>query len=237
MNVHNLMEDLAYTEVNGLFDTAKESKAPWLTCSCNQCRLDTICYVLNRIQPHYIKSGRGLAYSQLEDFVDKTQITADINKLGLEGMKQVLATKRPHSPLITNLPDSPVFNFPTFVGRILDGRTFEPIQEVSVLLFKDSKKAESIDSSWENPYRITEHTPGAFTFWVKPFGVKDEGIKKVFSFEIQVDKKGYDPLKYYFELGITSESFLRTAYSAEHSYILPDLHLFPISDGLENMQD
>ena len=193
MNVHNLMEDLAYTEVNGLFDTAKESKAPWLTCSCNQCRLDTICYVLNKIQPHYIKSGRGLAYSQLEDFVDKTQITADINRLGLEGMKKVLSTKRPHSPIISNLPDSPVFNFPTFMGRILDGRTFEPIKEVSVLLLRDSKKAESIDSSWENPYRITEHTPGAFTFWVKPFGLKTRESKKYSRLKFRLIKKDMIP--------------------------------------------
>lgn len=237
MNVHNVMEELVFTEVNGLFDTAIANKAPWLTCSCSQCRLDTICYVLNRIQPRYIKSGRGLAYSQLEDSFDKAQLAADINRIGLEGMKQVLSSKRPHAEERTDLPEGPVFNFPTIVGRILDGTTFEPVRDVSVELLLDGKTAESIDPSWENPYHITTHTPGTFTFWVKPVGAKKDGVKKVFSFEIRAEINGYDPLNHFFELGVTSEAFLRTAYTAEHSFILSDLHVFPVADGLENMQD
>lgn len=237
MNVHNVMEEFVYSEVNALFDTALVNKAPWLTCSCSQCRLDTICYVLNRIPPRYIKSGRGLAHSQLEDSIDKAQLSADINRIAIEGMKQVLATRRPHDSERTNLPDTPVFNFPTFVGRILDGTTFEPLKDIPVTLLSGSEKAESIDGTWENPYYISGHTPGTFTFWVKPQSSKKEGTKKVFSFKLRAEKEGYDPLSFYFELGITSESFIRTAYTAEHSYILPDLHIFPVSDGLENMQD
>ena len=236
MNVHNLMEELVYNEVNGLFDTALLNKAPWLTCSCSQCRLDTICYVLNKIPPRYIKSGRGLAYSQVEESIDKCQLSADINKIGLEGMKQVLAKQRPHSVEDLNLPDTPVFNFPTFVGRILDGLTFEPIENVEVHLLLDSKKAESINISWENPYKISSHTPGTFTFWVKPIGTPKKDIKKVFPFEVNIEQDGYDPVHYFFELGITSETVIRTAYSADHAYILPDLHIFPIDDGLNSMQ-
>jgi hypothetical protein len=231
------MEDLVYSEVNGLFDTAQKNKAPWLTCSCSQCRLDTICYVLNRIPPRYIKSGRGLAYSQLEDSIDKAQITADINKIGLEGMKQVLLSKRPHNSRAVDLPDSPVFNFPTFVGRILNGLTFEPVKNISVELYVDSRKAESIDSTWENPYKISTHTPGTYSFWIKPVGANKESIKKVFPFEIRVEESGYDPVNYFFELGITSESYVRTSYSSEHSFILPDLHLFPLDHEADRMQD
>jgi competence protein ComFB len=232
------MEEMVYAAVNDLFDTAKMNKAPWLTCSCNQCRLDTICYVLNQMPPRYIKSGRGLAYSQFEDATtDKSQLAADIRRIGLEGMKKVLSSKRPHTRLPTDLPDAPVFNFPTFVGRIFDGQTFEPAKDVSVLLLMDSVKAESIDHSWENPYHITAHTPGTFTFWVKPVGAENDGQKKVFPFEIQVKRRGFDPIQYFFELGVTSESIIRTAYTAEHAFILPDLHLFPIKDGLESMQE
>jgi Late competence development protein ComFB. len=236
MNVHNLMEELVYTEVNDLFDTAKTDKASWLTCSCTQCRLDTICYVLNRIQPRYIKSGRGLAYSQLEDSFDKPQIQADINTIALEGMKQVLSSKRPHHIQGTDLPDTPVFNFPTIIGRILDGLTFEPVKDVPVLLLLDSVTADSIDCSWENPYRISQHTPGTFTFWVRPVGSKEDGEKRVFPFEIRVVQKGYEEIHYYFEIGISSESFIRTSYSAEHAFILPDIHLFPAEDALSGMQ-
>lgn len=234
MNVHNLMEELVYTEVNGLFDTARARNAPWLTCSCANCRLDTICYVLNRIPPRYIKSGRGLAYNQNKEAIDKQQLAADISRLGLEGMKQVLSSLRPNHATDSDLPDTPVFNFPTFVGRVLDGLTFEPVKDISVLLLSDSKPVQSIDSSWENPYQITAHTPGTYTFWVRPESTKKEGINKVYSWEVRIEKPGYDPINYFFELGITSESVIRTAYSAEHSFILPDLHLFPADGESEN---
>ncbi len=237
MNVHNVMEEFVYSEVNSLFDTAHENKAPWLTCNCNQCRLDTICYVLNRITPKYIKSGRGLAHTQQDDSIDKAQLAADINRIAIEGMKQVLSTQRPHQRDASDLPETPVFNFPTFVGRIIDGATFEPLKNITVLLLINGKKADSIDSSWENPYVISSHTPGTFTFWVKPIASKAEGIKKVFPFEIKVTEPGYDPLSYFFEIGMTSESVLRTAYSAEHAYVLPDLHLFPAGNEFESMQD
>lgn len=60
MIIHNVMEDLVYTEVNKLFDEAEEKKESWLTCSCMQCRVDTMCYVLNRVKPRYIKRARSL---------------------------------------------------------------------------------------------------------------------------------------------------------------------------------
>ncbi len=230
MNVHNLMEELVYAEVNDLFDAARSNNAPWLTCSCPQCRLDTICYVLNRIPPRYIKSGRGLAYNQNEESIDKQQLTADISRIGLEGMKQVLSSKRPHNTSESDMPDTPVFNFPTFVGRVLDGLTFEPVKDISVLLLSGTNPAPSIDSSWENPYTISAYTPGTYTFWVKPESAKVEGIKKVFPWEIRIEKPGFDTVNFFFELGITSESVIRTAYNAEHSFILPDLHLFPADE-------
>jgi len=236
MNVHNLMEELVYAEVNDLFDAAKANQAPWLTCSCSQCRLDTICYVLNRMTPRYIKSGRGLAYSQNTEFADESQLLADINRLGLEGMRQVLSSRRPHDTDETVLPTTPVFNFPTIVGRVLDGLTFEPVKDVSVLLLLDSKPAPQIDCSWENPYQISPHTPGTFTFWIKPEGTKKIGAKKVFPCEIKIEQAGYDPIDYFFELGITSEPNVRLAYTAEHAFMLPDLHLFPVNDEMEAMQ-
>lgn len=236
MNVHNLMEEIVYNEVNALFDTAKESNAQWLTCSCNQCRFDTICYVLNRIPPRYIKSGRGLVHSQYDESIDKPQVSADINRIALEGMKQVMGTKRPHCGTENTLPDTPVFNFPTIVGRILDGKTFEPMKNISVRLLMDGQTASSIDSSWENPFRVNAHTPGNYTFWVRPISSNQAHEKKVFAFEIQITEPSFEEVHYFFELGITSESVLRTAYSAEHAYILPDLHLFKSNEELDRMQ-
>lgn len=237
MNVHNLMEEMVYSGVNELFDTVIESKADWLTCSCEQCRLDTICYVLNRLPPHYIKSGRGLAYAQNEDAIDKMQLVADINRIALEGMKQVLAKKRPNHDQSASLPKTPVFNFPTFVGRILDGCTFEPATNLQVQLLMEGALAECIDSTWSNPFTIDPHTPGTFTFWVKPVSADKPGIRKAFPFEILVNREGFDTIRYYFEIASTSESVIRTAVNTDHSHFLPDLHLFPSDHPCNGMDD
>ena len=42
MNVHNLMEDLVIQNVGIMYDQVKEAKAAWLTCDCENCRLDTV---------------------------------------------------------------------------------------------------------------------------------------------------------------------------------------------------
>jgi len=237
MEVHNLMEELVFTHVNDLFDEAKKNGAEWLTCSCNQCRLDTICYVLNRIQPRYIKSGRGLAHTQAVDSADHAQLQADVNRIAVEGMKQVLSSKRPHVGNQENLPAAPAFNFPTIVGRVLNGYTFEPMADISVELLIDGKQAAPIDPSWENPCKISAHAPGTYTFWVLPVSANDDREKRVFNFEVRVTVPSYEEVHHYFELGITSESMIRTAYNAEHSFIVPDIHLFPIEDELDSMRD
>ena len=76
MKVHNLMEDVVSKLVDKLYDQAKKDKAPWLTCDCENCRIDSISYVLNRITPKYIVSDRGVTHS-LEILNDK-QLLADI---------------------------------------------------------------------------------------------------------------------------------------------------------------
>ena len=97
MTIHNLMEDFVYNEVNKVFDAAKEKNEPWFTCNCMQCRLDTVCFVLNRIKPRYTASGRGMAHFLQIDQSEKNQLLADISTLAFEGMKTVLSTKRSHT--------------------------------------------------------------------------------------------------------------------------------------------
>ena len=71
MEIRNLMEDAVLAAVGELFEL--EEKDPRLgLCTCGQCRLDVACYVLNRIKPEYILSGRGLAYSE-RDMLEKVQ--------------------------------------------------------------------------------------------------------------------------------------------------------------------
>ena len=65
MKVQNIMESYIIKRTNALYDDFVEMKNSFLTCSCENCRLDTICYVLNRVQPKYVVSGRGMTYANL----------------------------------------------------------------------------------------------------------------------------------------------------------------------------
>ena len=86
--------------------------------------------------------------------------------------------------------------------------------------------AECIDSTWSNPFTIDPHTRNLY-LWVKPVSADKPGIRKAFSFEIFVNREGFDTIRYYFEIASTSESVIRTAVNTDHSHFLPDLHLFP----------
>ena len=93
MKIRNLMEDLVETKVNKLYDDLKKYNTVWLTCDCENCRLDAMAFVLNRIPPKYIISSRGITHTAADQ--NLTQIKADIDTLAMEGIRLVSPSKRP----------------------------------------------------------------------------------------------------------------------------------------------
>ena len=76
MDIRNIMEDAVKVLVEELFEREDREKRLGY-CTCDQCKLDVQCYVLNRVKPEYIVSSRGLAYSEKEG-LDKVQRRADL---------------------------------------------------------------------------------------------------------------------------------------------------------------
>lgn len=229
MDVHNLMEEVVAKAVNGLYERVKSEGAEWLTCDCMNCRLDTTSYVLNRIPPKYVVSGRGVTHSA-EQIADK-QLIADIEAISLEGIKIVSATKRPfhasdrkECTIETN--GRPAYNFPNFIGEVLDGTTFEPISGATVLLKCDGEIAQMIDKTWQNPLTTCKSTKGTFSFWVKPNTAKQANHTKNYKFTIEITADGYEPSVTHFELAINSESKKRTELDTTISYKLSEILLF-----------
>ena len=236
MNVHNMMEEKVIKHVNELYDHMKAQNISWLSCDCEHCRLDTTSYVLNRIPPRYVVSGRGVSHNVCSD---DTQLKADINTLVIEGIKTVAAARRPyHGNMKKNnvlSVENPAFNFPTFLGNVYDGLSFKPLSGAKITLKYNNEIAEMADYTWQNPNISTELTKGVFSFWVKPIPANTVGENGIFNFTIEVSAEGYDTILYDFCLPLLSDSephSLNTTYSLK----IQDFYLFPagMEEEMEN---
>jgi competence protein ComFB len=224
------MEDLVIRKVNELFD--EERRAPVLGyCTCRQCRLDVSCYALNRIEPLYVISQRGLAHTEAES-MEKSQRKVDIAVLVREGMEKINKVRRPHfshssEAQASELPSPPVYNFPAIVGRIFNGTNFEPIQQADAQLRIDGKDAEMISPNWRNPYSLSAATPGTFLFWPMPLKAESLGPKRAFALEIRFRALGFEELTHYFSLELSPEETVKDSMSAQERHSIGDLYIFP----------
>ncbi len=237
MNVHNMMEDLVTAEVNKLYEQIKRANSPWLTCDCQNCRLDTINYVLNRIPPKYVVSGRGVTHSS-EIFQDH-QLIADISAFAMDGARVINATKRPFHSLSRDdcsfkLDDSPCFNFQPFTGTILDGSTFEPLPDASISLKLNGNTVEMIDMTWANPVKTYKCTKGTFSFWAKPIPAAIAGTSQKFNFEVEAQAEGYETAINYYVISVTSEKSSNIKLDTACSIKFKDIILFKKEDSQED---
>lgn len=229
MNVHNIMEEVVDQAVNQLFDQIKESKPSWFSCDCENCRLDTVSYVLNRIPPKYIVSGRGATHSA--ETLSDLQLKADLDQLALEGMRKVNSTKRPYHDAAKNQVRNadnmkPAFNFAIFTGTVMDGSNFEPLSGATITLKIDGQLAEMADKSWSNPYTTCTATKGNYSFMVKSIPAEKEGITKNFGFTMEVTAPKYSTATFHFEVPVTSASYIKNEIDSTYSIKINDLTIF-----------
>ncbi|MBU0927484.1 MAG: late competence development ComFB family protein [Spirochaetes bacterium] len=229
MEIHNLMEDLVVKTVDELFDAdVKGSSVEW--CTCRQCRMDVACFVLNRLKPEYVLSGRGVAYSET-DYGEKLQRGADVVTLVKEGWAKINAAPRPnHDHRPADEPSfassGPVFNVRPIMGRLFNGETFEPIVDAAVSLSDESGLVKMMDSNWTNPYPLAKNTSGMFTFWPFPVPSAELGEKRLFAFTISAEPAGFDRLSHYLEFELVSEAAPILQFSTQAAHRLQDLYVF-----------
>ena len=229
MKVHNLMEDYVIKRVNDICDE-KVSANPEGVCTSPQCRLDITCFVLNRLPPMYVTTGKGLAH--VENSVTSNQQTeADIAALIHEGLRRVSEIKRSYydqaRAAVRLGTDGPFFNFPTIKGRLFHGVTFEPLSGIDVSLFLDDTLVPMFDNRWQNPYPMAETTAGTYLFWPQPIKTEDEGVSHTFSFELRASGEGFDELSHFFDIPSISEKSIRDSFEIPQTYRIDDLYIFP----------
>lgn len=228
MFFHNVMEEIMYKEVNRLYDEAKKNGEKWLVCDCIQCRVDSMCYALNRVKPRYIKSSKGLAYFFQVDFKMGSQFFVDISSVALEAMKVVQANRGPHTDEETEEVSSykACFNFPTIKCKINNGNNLSPMNDVTVKLFLNDKLAEQMDVLWDNPCIVSCNMGGVCTFWPKPQKADEQGIAKDFNFVLVVEKENYESVRQTFSLNIVSAENVQENFDVTSCHEIKDIFMF-----------
>ena len=225
MTVHNILEEEVIERVNNIYNQAKQQGVAWLTCDCEQCRLDTTSYVLNRMPPKYIVSGRGMNHN-----ISSTdaQQKADMDSLIFEAMRIVSSVQRPfHAQQNENETQDEIgefYNFPTFIGSVFDGETFEPLSDAIITLKMNNQVVPMIDHTWTNPCTTTKATKATYSFWTKPQQATEQS--KVFKFTIEICAEGYENITYAFELPVMKEGKAKKALNSTYSLKIQDLFLF-----------
>jgi competence protein ComFB len=238
MDIHNTTEDIVFSSVQAIFDGIKKEGNVDGFCLCDQCRLDTICYALNRIEPHYIVSNRG--FTRIEhDTMRRQQVEADIASLVYNGLRLVNHNVRPTAPhdgssLMADGNSKPAFDIPTIVGRLFDGNTFAPLVGVKVELHGKDGLAVMRNSNWQNPFTLVSNTPGAFTFWPAAESADTTGIQRIFEYSLKVESSDYESLTHFFKIPTVSGFQTPYSYSLDRTFRLPDLYLFPPGEPEQN---
>jgi len=239
MEVHNIVEDKVISAVSEIFEIIKTNGNPDEYCICNQCRMDVICYALNRLTPHYIQSSRGVTRVQNDNFQLQQQ-AADIAALVHEGLKRVNHNQRPnfdHSGEAVEddaVSKQPVYNVPVIMGRVFNGENFAPLAEAVVELLWDGKLVPVKDGNWQNPYSIVSHTEGNYSFW--PAADLASGINKhkIFEYTLRISAPGFETLNHFFKIPVASELLAAGSFSLERTFKLPDLYVFPPGEAEKN---
>jgi len=238
MDIHNTNEDLVFIAVQKIFDEIQNSGNPEKFCLCYQCRIDTICFTLNRIEPRYIVSNRGFARIDPTS-INSQQNEADITSLIYKGIRLVNHNQRPTAPhdgtggTIPKI-NHPVFDIPTIAGRIFNGISFEPIIGIEVALYCDGEMVQMRNTNWQNPYTMVPSTPGAFSFWPAPVTADTPDTGKEFKFSLRVNSPDYEPMIHFFKITSISKFHNPHSYALNRTFKLPDLYLFPPGEAEQN---
>ena len=239
MELHNTMEDIVVTRVNEIFEAIDKGDSPKKYCTCKQCRIDIICYALNRVRPHYIVSNRGVSRVQWET-IERQQQVADITALIHDGFRQVNHNQRPNfthysiesgGDLDKNIP---VFNIPVIMGRIFDGNNFAPISDAHIELLCNGEPVLMKDGNWQNPYRMVPNNEGAFSFWPVAAKASSTDEHKAFEYMLRISAPEFEILNHFFKVSVASEIQTSSSFTLKRSFKLPYLYLFPPGEPEKN---
>ena len=228
MEIHNTNEDTVKDLIEEYCNSDSFDREKF--CCCIQCKLDVACYVLNNTKPRYFISSRGIVHHEL-NYVNKLQETADFYRLVKEGFSIIANRKRPgieHSLKTADMERKGIFyNFPNIMGKIIDGKTFEPVSNAEVILYLDDKIVCMTSKITSNPNVTTDTTKGIFIFWPCPVETDKIGTTKSFRFRIVASHPGFDKYIRLIDIDSTAEDSYRDSIHMQNTLNIDDIYLFP----------
>jgi competence protein ComFB len=239
MEFRNTIKDKVISKVEEIFEALDKDENAGKFCTCDQCKIDVICYVLNRTPPRYIVSNRGASRS-LEEGIGWQQQTADIASLIYDGLTRINHNLRPnftHSSekgASANESTIPKFNIPTIMGRVFNGNNFAPISDASVELLWAGELVAMKDGNWQNPCRIVHNIEGNFSFWPAPVPASRTNNHKIFEYILRVSAPDFELLTYTFKIPVASEIQASLSFNPDRTFKLPDLYMFPPGEAEKN---
>jgi competence protein ComFB len=240
MDIHNTNEEMVFGVIQNILKEIRREGNRENLCLCYQCQMDTICYALNRIEPHYIVSNRGLTRIE-QSGITYQQIEADITTLLYKGLRLVNHNRRPTSSHDDAAPGSahsravhPVYDIPTISGRIFDGISFAPIVDIELSLYCEGDLVPMRNPNWQNPYFMVSSTPGVFSFWPAPVTADAPDTVHDFKYSIKVNSPDHEPMSHFFSIKSTSKYHTPQSYTLNRTFKLPDLYLFPPGEAEQN---
>jgi competence protein ComFB len=238
MEIHNISEDKVFASMQNIFAAIKKEGNPEGFCLCDQCKQDTICFALNRVEPRYIASNRGITRLD-QDWAGLKQTDADIASLIYRGLQQVNHNQRQNiahddSVKLGGPETGPSFKIPTIMGRLFDGATFTPLDSITVELRANGELVPMRNPNWQNPFTLVSNTPGAFSFWPAPVPADRAEEHRMFEYSLKVEAPQYETQIHFFKIPVMSNIQDLSSFSPERTFKLPDLYMFRPDEDITN---
>ena len=200
LNIKNYQEDIVYSAIE---ITLRES---YPNLSKDQKSINDIAaFVLNRLPPRYITSGRGMSHlcgSILNDPAETT--TIDVVML-INFAIQTILGRRNVGDATLDVEDEdvspPFIIFPQIIGYVTDHTTRKPLEqaEASIASAKTGDLLLSMKPGWDNPSHTNKL--GSFCIWPRylnadaDYSLDLENIDKPFSIHLSITSQGYTTFK------------------------------------------
>jgi len=230
MILKNNMEDLV---LNVMDEILKDSDDTFWNNESH--RHDLACFVLNRVKPKYITSGRGFLHWE-KDYGKNIQEQVDIFCIVAEGMNKISSRRAAHDETeeageFDELnTDDFFFNFPCFIGKVISMSTWEEVSGITVTLKHktddDYIVTPMVTKQWSNPYNISEKTNGFYTFFPRPIMDENRSTSmKNFEFTLTFKHLKFDEIEKYFTVDVPSDQKRIVSFQRGHVHRIEDIYV------------